>query len=56
MKTETISLRKLTMIGIYLLLIFSVLALIRSQSRHLLSSETHSTSVQFNSLLQNPDA
>ncbi len=50
METETMSLRRLTMIGIYVLLIFSVLALIRSQSRHLLSSETQSTSVQVSSV------
>lgn len=46
MKTETMSLRRLTLIGIYVLLIFSILALIRSQNHRLFSTETHSTSVK----------
>lgn len=46
MKTEVISLRKILVTGLYALLIFSILALIRSQNKHLISREIQKTFVQ----------
>jgi hypothetical protein len=37
MKSEIVSLRRLLLVSIYVLLIFSILAIIRSQNRSLLS-------------------
>lgn len=52
MKTESISLRKILVTGLYALLIFSILALIRSQNKHLVSSEIQKTFVQPTSLAE----
>ncbi|MES2374332.1 MAG: hypothetical protein V4557_17270 [Bacteroidota bacterium] len=41
MKTEVLSLRRILVTGLYALLIFSILALIRSQNKHLISNESN---------------
>lgn len=45
MKTEIISFRKLVMLGFYVVLIFSLLAIIRKQSHNLISKDGNDTSV-----------
>ena len=44
MKTEIISFRQIIRVGVYVLLIFSLLALIRTQSRNLVSNVVSDTS------------
>ncbi len=51
MKTEILSFRKIVITGIYALLIFSLLLLIRSQNKHLTSKEIHKTPVQQTALM-----
>ncbi|MES2332749.1 MAG: hypothetical protein V4539_24285 [Bacteroidota bacterium] len=46
MQNLLISLRRIVVTGIYVLVIFCVLMLIRSQNKHLLSNETHEITVQ----------
>ncbi|MEO8174410.1 MAG: hypothetical protein ABI581_15050 [Sediminibacterium sp.] len=41
MKTEIVALKRIILTGVYVILIFSILALIRSQNKQLLSKEQH---------------